>query len=63
MPKIKKVTIEYEDGTGKFIENEMAELWDRYCASSAMSLVNRGMNPPWEKIEWKEIKKEEKLYY
>jgi len=61
---MKKVTLEFEDGTVKTIEGDMAKLWDSFCRNAATMLSIRKQNPAWELIEWKiSQKKNEEIHY
>ena len=54
MSKIKKVTIELEDGTSKYIEGTMAEKWDYACTAITHAVLDQRVDY-FEGIEWKTL--------
>jgi hypothetical protein len=49
-----KVTLEYSDGTKKYIDGKDAQKWSTFNEQVAIAAMIHNMNPPWETIEWKE---------
>lgn len=54
--ELRKVILEYSDGTIRFLEGEDALKWSVFNEQVAIQASIRNFNPPWEILKWKEGK-------
>jgi len=62
--KLVKITLEYDNGTSKYLNNEEADEWMERVNNLCVFAHIHNCNPDWTKFKWVESKtKEENISY